>query len=1086
MRRTCLLVYIIVLSQVVFAQHYLPIEKYTIDDGLLQSEITCLFQDKLGFLWIGTKNGLNRFDGYNFFGYPVDLTDSLALPGTYIIKLFEDAQNNLWCISSLGLSIYQREQDKFKTYYLFNDVKGKRISIHLEDAALDWKRNIILLIGSGYIGKLDINKEEMATISFSADTLYKPDNIISSVLYNGLYSAFFLYGHKSIMRFDTEHDSLYAIPPDALNILSKAGGIRGMINDINGECLLYTKDRLYRFEEAIRLKEISIQPLIENKEIVKVFQNSPETILIITISSVIEYNLLTHKENELFTYNLPDEMGIRYNDVHYMEPGIFWIGTSRGLYKINYYKNFFIEHHTQKYFTQTGFLTALAFDAEGYLWLANNAGEMVVVGLQKELQEGKVIARNNDLDRINSLKKDPFGNQILVGTDEGLYQVKLKNNRSITRSLIVPGKTEAYCNVRDTLWVVNNRNLVVVSADNKFKNLTRHISEILQGPVIDMVSIRGAVYLLQSNQIVRHNKTDSSSIILSLSQLNLNVLPENICFLPFQEKELVVGTTTGLFVYYLYDLKILPSYLTISEHALPVQALYNFPDEHLWISSNCGLILLDKPLNTTRNYNSSDGLSLFSYADRLIDMDPAGLMCVAGEEHLILFKPDSLPKNSNIPKVEITGIELYDHGESKTFHVFGVDTINIETRYNHMLFSLAVLDFWDPGKNIFRYSLQQSGEPDNWIDLGTKNFFYNPSRLKAGDYVLKIMGANNDGVWSKEPRELIIHMIAPWWRSQIAIFSYIALFFLFFYLIILISTRQLRRINRQYREKEFTARKVEMQKEELTLKNKNITDSINYAKRIQLALMPSQKLFKKFFPDSFILHIPKDIVSGDFYWINEVDGRIYFAAVDCTGHGVPGAFMSIIGFELFRRITEIEKKKQPAEILKSLNQGFESIFRDIENIILRDGMDVAFCAIDPELKVLEFAGAFNPLYLIRDNTITEIKGDRFSVGLNQLDLIPMHPFNDHVIPLKDGDIIYIFTDGYADQFGGPEGKKYKYRRFRHLLLALHQLPVDRQMEFLRRSIMDWKGDLDQVDDILIMGIRISHQKSSGDPGAVSG
>ena len=140
-------------------------------------------------------------------------------------------------------------------------------------------------------------------------------------------------------------------------------------------------------------------------------------------------------------------------------------------------------------------------------------------------------------------------------------------------------------------------------------------------------------------------------------------------------------------------------------------------------------------------------------------------------------------------------------------------------------------------------------------------------------------------------------------------------------------------------------------------------------------------------------------------------------------------------------------------------------------------MDVAFCAIDPEFKFLEFAGAFNPLYLIRDNTITEIKGDRFSVGLNQLDIVtPSQPFNDHVVPLKEGDIIYIFTDGYADQFGGPDGKKYKYRRFRHLLLALHQLPMDRQVEFLRRSIMDWKGDLDQVDDILVMGIRISQNR----------
>jgi serine phosphatase RsbU (regulator of sigma subunit) len=300
---------------------------------------------------------------------------------------------------------------------------------------------------------------------------------------------------------------------------------------------------------------------------------------------------------------------------------------------------------------------------------------------------------------------------------------------------------------------------------------------------------------------------------------------------------------------------------------------------------------------------------------------------------------------------------------------------------------------------------------------------------------------------------------------------YSIILIILFYFAVYFKTRQLRKINREYKEREHIGKKIELQKEELSVKNKNITDSINYAKRIQMALMPSQKLFSKLFPDSFILHIPKDIVSGDFYWINEVGGRIYFASVDCTGHGVPGAFMSVIGFELFRRITETEKKKQPAEILNSLNRGFETIFSDVDNVILRDGMDVAFCAIDHDMKVLEFAGAFNPLYLIRDNTITEIKGDRFSVGLNE-DQTNGKSFNNHVIPLSEGDVIYIFTDGFADQFGGPEGKKYKYRRFRHLLLALHQLPMKRQGEFLKRSILDWKGSLDQVDDILVVGIKI--------------
>jgi serine phosphatase RsbU (regulator of sigma subunit) len=249
-------------------------------------------------------------------------------------------------------------------------------------------------------------------------------------------------------------------------------------------------------------------------------------------------------------------------------------------------------------------------------------------------------------------------------------------------------------------------------------------------------------------------------------------------------------------------------------------------------------------------------------------------------------------------------------------------------------------------------------------------------------------------------------------------------------------------------------------------------DSIEYAKRIQSALMPPDTAFKSIFPDSFILHIPKDIVSGDFYWFSKVGDRAFVAAVDCTGHGVPGAFMSIIGIELFRNITNIEGIKQPAQILATLNKDFQKIFHDKDIISFRDGMDLAFCAFDNKKMILEYAGALNPIYIIRNSNIYEYKGDRFSIGLDKPDENKKNIFKNHVIPVQNGDSIYIFSDGYADQFGGPDGEKYKYRRFQHLLLAIHQLPMTKQHELLEKSIMRWKGDLEQVDDILVIGIRI--------------
>ena len=237
-------------------------------------------------------------------------------------------------------------------------------------------------------------------------------------------------------------------------------------------------------------------------------------------------------------------------------------------------------------------------------------------------------------------------------------------------------------------------------------------------------------------------------------------------------------------------------------------------------------------------------------------------------------------------------------------------------------------------------------------------------------------------------------------------------------------------------------------------------------------MIPSARYFSCIFPESFIFFKPKDIVSGDFFWVTEKDDKIFVAAVDCTGHGVPGAFMSIIGIELLRKLINNQKIEEPSEVLNELNKNFAEIFKDVENITLRDGMDIAFCTIDKGSRILEFAGAFNPLYLIRDNKITEIKGDRFSVGLEDYENGTQSFTNHHIQLLKD-DMIYIFTDGYSDQFGGPEGKKFKYRRFRHLLLSIHSSPVKEQKEHLERSMEEWMGENDQVDDILVIGMKIN-------------
>lgn len=288
-------------------------------------------------------------------------------------------------------------------------------------------------------------------------------------------------------------------------------------------------------------------------------------------------------------------------------------------------------------------------------------------------------------------------------------------------------------------------------------------------------------------------------------------------------------------------------------------------------------------------------------------------------------------------------------------------------------------------------------------------------------------------------------------------------------LLILSQTRIIIKTRKLLREKEQALRLIEIQKGELELRDKNITDSLTYAQRIQEALLPSELYFRKHFPDSFILFRPKHIVSGDFYWIGERNNKIFIVAADCTGHGVPGALMSMIGLEIIEKTINEDEIEIPSKILSVLNKALEKTFRRDKNIgtIIRDGMDIGLCVIDIGKKKVGYSGAFLPLYLIRNGSLIETPADKIIIGMNPDYL----PYTDHEIDLMEDDMFYFFSDGYVDQFGGSENKKFMYRRFRYLLLTIHNFPVTDQKSILEENIRIWMGKNEQVDDIMVIGFR---------------
>jgi serine phosphatase RsbU (regulator of sigma subunit) len=275
----------------------------------------------------------------------------------------------------------------------------------------------------------------------------------------------------------------------------------------------------------------------------------------------------------------------------------------------------------------------------------------------------------------------------------------------------------------------------------------------------------------------------------------------------------------------------------------------------------------------------------------------------------------------------------------------------------------------------------------------------------------------------------------------------------------------------RYRVKQRAADTLERKNLEITLQKKEITDSINYAKRIQESILPPDHTVRKLLPTSFIFYEPKDIVSGDFYWIEELDGKIIFAAVDCTGHGVPGALMSVVGFNLLNQAVNERHLTKPSDILQHLDYGVNKLLRqsDADNTV-KDGMDLALCTLDLNTRIIQYAGVFNPLYIIHKGELREIKADKFPIGLNVDGKVD--DYTNHTIQLEAGDMIYIFSDGYADQFGGPTGKKYKYNQLRQFLLSVHMHSPEEQRRLISEQFHSWKGRYEQIDDVLVIGVKL--------------
>lgn len=495
-----------------------------------------------------------------------------------------------------------------------------------------------------------------------------------------------------------------------------------------------------------------------------------------------------------------------------------------------------------------------------------------------------------------------------------------------------------------------------------------------------------------------------------------------------------------------------------------------FPDTHgnMWIAGLKGLSKLNIATEQFENFFRSNDFNVYRFLGKHFRHPVMNnQILLPTTSGYFKFNPDSL--NPYAPNLVVSKIYLFGKETEFDSLSYQKKTIDLPFKKNFITFELASLDFTEPSKNKFRYKLLNFNDQWTYSDAIDRKAPY--TGLPPGDYVFVAQGTNNDGLWSDSLRvRVIIH--PPWYRTIVAYIAYILISVLSIVFFIRYRERKLK-YEKKVLEQKVQERTVEIrkQRDEIVAQKKDITDSIHYASKIQAALLPTEEFAKTVLDSYFILFKPRDIVSGDYYWLAQVDKKTILVAADCTGHGVPGAFMSMLGVAFLNEVVIRDGTTTANKILDKLREHVIKSLKQTGQVGgSKDGMDLSLLIIDHETLNAEFAGAYNPLYLIRNGELETIKADKMPIGYH---IKVGTPFSNNELSLEKGDRLYMFSDGYPDQFGGEKGRKFMSKQFKQLLLDTSMLEMHEQKQILDETMEAWKGEKhSQIDDILVIGVKI--------------
>ena len=1028
------------------------IQNYTTKEGLLGQIVNGVFQDRSGYLWFATQSGVCHFNGKSFEAFEPDP----SLVGIDAVGVLQDAQGRIWIATNAnGVFVYD-----FKTIKNYT-IKNGLVSDVVRSMFLDKDKSMWILTSSGVNKVVD---DKLITVKdeknvFKNGVLSMTQGEDGSYWY-GTQGNWLVRYHNGKYRYYNDSEGL----TDNYIFSLQSHGDSILIGTTSSGLSVYTNDRF---------SQLTI-PEIENAWISNVVTNG-RALYIVSSSGLIEYYSPTH-----YPF-ITESNGLASNDLYYgakdRENNI-WLASGNG---VSLLRNETILSYDEEIGLSDDKITSIT---------SLNDGRLVVgtygYGLNVLDESSNVIQKIQHPElmnqKITTVAYIPFKQEIWVGAEQseiGIVVLDAKDDNFRVKKTIssIKGKvfntvTKISAEQNNSIWIgtfnagifkIQGKDSVQFSKKDGLPSDEVYTFQIDKNEMPWLSIYLKGIYVLEGNKFRSLNKNQvKDKIVLSIAEDN----NDNI-YLGNKTEGLSIITKNQT-----YNFKTEDGLLSNSIQAVVCDG------NKVWVGSSLGLnkITFSKSFKILKieTYTDKSGLlnseiqqnGLHLTSEHVWIGSSTGLSSI-----LKLSKNRSQAK----PLLELQSIKLHYENvdwskKDAKLNAWGVPT-ELELGYeeNNLTFTFNALT-----STRVQYAYILEGQDQEWSPFSDKNevTFTN---IAPGDYLFKIKAINNFGV---ESQLLVIPVTirSPFWQTwwfRITLFGGIVLIITLF---VRYRERQFKSqqvklehlVTERTKEAVTASERAEHQRQLVEQKNKEILDSISYAKRIQTAMLPTVEYLREQMNEIAVFYRPKDIVAGDFYWFEESDSFQMIAVADCTGHGVPGAMVSVVCYNALNRSVREYGLTDPGQILdKTREIILLELSKNDENV--KDGMDISLLVLNKNSKQCTWAGANNPLWIIRSGSqeIEEFKADKQPIGLH----IDSTSFTTHHLELGTGDTVYLFTDGYADQFGGKTGKKFKSLNIKRLLTESVQPSMSTLEDKILSTFYEWKGSEEQVDDVCLIAIR---------------